>query len=42
MYHNETSHTEFLWVEDVPYWFYDQKIKVQGHTTWLLKMVYGA
>ena len=25
------THSHFLWVEDVPYWFWGQKVKGQGH-----------
>ena len=30
-YHHETSHIDSRWVEDVPNWFRDQKVKGQGY-----------
>ena len=30
-YHHETSYFDSTWVEDGPYWFWDQKVKGQGH-----------
>ena len=35
-YHHETSHTDSPWVEDVPYLFWGQKVKGQGHNALII------
>ena len=32
----ETSYTYSPWVKDAPYWFWGQKVKGQGHSSWLI------
>ena len=36
-YDHETSYTCSPWVKDVPYWFWGQKVKGQGHGAWLFE-----
>ena len=33
--YHETSHTDSPWVEDVPYWFWGQKVRGQGRNAWI-------
>ena len=36
-YDHETSYTYSPWVKDVPYWFWGEKVKGQGHGAWLFE-----